>query len=89
MKIFVDSQAGSIKYVGKTKFAKKNVWLGLELDKPTGKNDGSVKGVRYFNTKPSHGLFVGVDEFVLIDKVQANKLMAGNQALLGKKFIYT
>lgn len=34
-------------------------WLGIEfLDDPHGKNDGSVKGQRYFQTKPKHGSFV-------------------------------
>jgi len=34
-----------------------SMWLGIELDQPVGKNDGSVAGVRYFDCKPSHGVF--------------------------------
>ena len=34
-----------------------SVWLGIELDQPVGKNDGSVSGIRYFDCKPSHGVF--------------------------------
>lgn len=30
----------------------------MELSEPTGKNDGSVKGVRYFSCKANHGIFV-------------------------------
>merc|ERR550517_811681 len=34
-------------------------WAGIEfMDEPLGKNDGSVKGQRYFHTKPNHGSFV-------------------------------
>ena len=38
-------------------FVLNSVWLGIELDQPVGKNDGSVSGIRYFDCKPSHGVF--------------------------------
>merc|ERR1719145_184047 len=44
-------------FVGKTGFADGD-WVGVELSLPEGKNDGSVKGTRYFRCRPGHGLFV-------------------------------
>ncbi|CAI8007935.1 CAP-Gly domain-containing linker protein 4 [Geodia barretti] len=58
MSVFVTgADFGVVRFIGATQFAK-GVWLGIELRKPNGKNDGSVKGHRYFRCKPSHGLFV-------------------------------
>ncbi|XP_053866002.1 CAP-Gly domain-containing linker protein 3 [Malaclemys terrapin pileata] len=47
---------GIIRFYGKTDFAP-GYWFGIELDKPTGKHDGSVFGVRYFSCSPKHGVF--------------------------------
>lgn len=48
---------GTVKYVGKTVFAAGD-WIGVELDRPLGKNSGSVLGANYFVCAPNHGLFV-------------------------------
>ena len=49
--------SGVIAYVGATEFAP-GTWVGLELDTSQGKNDGTVKGVKYFECPPKKGIFV-------------------------------
>jgi len=48
---------GIVRYVGETEF-KSGIWVGIELERQQGKNDGSVNNVRYFECRPDFGLFV-------------------------------
>jgi hypothetical protein len=52
-----DQRYGYIRFRGKTRF-QTGEWVGVELDDDSGKNDGSVNGVRYFECEMGHGMFV-------------------------------
>ncbi|NXS52906.1 CLIP4 protein, partial [Brachypteracias leptosomus] len=54
--LVVGQRTGTVRFCGTTKFAP-GFWCGIELDKPHGKNDGSVGGVQYFSCLPRHGIF--------------------------------
>ncbi|XP_050681890.1 kinesin-like protein KIF13B [Leptidea sinapis] len=61
VQIRLSSNTGVIAYIGPTHFAP-GTWLGVELDAPTGKNDGSVGGTKYFECKRRHGIFVRAEK---------------------------
>ncbi|NXG19927.1 CLIP4 protein, partial [Grallaria varia] len=54
--LVVGQRTGTVRFCGTTKFAP-GLWCGIELDKPHGKNDGSVGGVQYFSCLPRYGIF--------------------------------
>jgi len=43
------------------------VWVGVELDEPTGKGDGSVDGKRYFECLAKHAVFVRTEKITVGD----------------------
>merc|ERR1719376_827686 len=50
------TRVGILRHLGRTEFAD-GMWAGVQLDEPTGKNDGSVAGKRYFTCPSLYGLF--------------------------------
>ncbi|XP_056669198.1 CAP-Gly domain-containing linker protein 4 isoform X2 [Monodelphis domestica] len=54
--LVVGQRTGTVRFLGTTNFAP-GVWCGIELEKPYGKNDGSVGGVQYFTCQPRYGIF--------------------------------
>lgn len=68
-------RTGIVKYVGSIHVAE-GAWLGIDLQEPTGKNDGSVRGERYFECPPQHGLFVKETDILQILSQPAPKAAA-------------
>lgn len=57
-----DSRRGTIMYIGDVKEIPGGLgaWIGVQLDEPVGKNDGSINGNRYWGQESAlkHGVFV-------------------------------
>lgn len=57
-----DTRRGIVKYVGDAKEIPNGIgtWIGVHLDEPVGKNDGSIAGTRYWGgpSELKHGVFV-------------------------------
>lgn len=47
---------GKVAYVGMTEFSS-GKWVGVILDEPRGKNNGTVQGKTYFTCPDNHGTF--------------------------------
>lgn len=61
----VADKEGVLRFVGNVHF-NQGVWCGVELPNATGKNDGCVRGVRYFACPDSHGLMAPLSKVLLI-----------------------
>ncbi|KZS11166.1 putative Dynactin subunit 1 [Daphnia magna] len=57
---------GTVAYVGTTLFSP-GKWIGVILDEPKGKNNGTVMGKTYFSCKESHGMFVRQNSCIVLD----------------------
>lgn len=60
----IQNKPGYVRFIGPTKFAH-GTWIGVELEQAFGKNDGSLKGIRYFRCEENKGTFVRMDKLTL------------------------
>ena len=49
---------GEICFVGKISDIGNGYYVGIKLDEPVGKGNGTVKGVKYFQAEDKYGAFV-------------------------------
>jgi dynactin complex subunit len=56
-KVSFKNLPGVVRFIGETRFAD-GVWVGVELNTPSGKNNGVVDGVKYFECQDNHGIFI-------------------------------
>eukprot|EP01084_Bolivina_argentea_P314330 544445_1 len=59
---------GIIRYIGNAKFKPDTIWYGIQLETPNGKNNGSVKGIKYFTCEDKYGIFVKAEFIQTIEK---------------------
>eukprot|EP01015_Nassula_variabilis_P013166 TRINITY_DN2085_c0_g1_i5.p1 TRINITY_DN2085_c0_g1~~TRINITY_DN2085_c0_g1_i5.p1 ORF type:complete len:233 (-),score=57.07 TRINITY_DN2085_c0_g1_i5:100-798(-) len=61
------SHRGEVMFVGLIPEINKGYFVGVRLDEPYGKNDGSVKGIKYFDCNEKYGLFLRPDKIEVGD----------------------
>ena len=69
----VTAGRGIVRFSGTTDFAP-GKWVGIELDGPTGKNDGSINGFSYFSCRMLHGVFVRPSQVKIISLPQRQRV---------------
>ncbi|VDO62160.1 unnamed protein product [Schistosoma curassoni] len=55
----VSGRIGKLRYCGSVSFGS-GIWVGVELDEPVGRNNGSVAGIQYFSCPNQHGIFAPI-----------------------------
>ncbi|GAB5367134.1 hypothetical protein AAMO2058_001203400 [Amorphochlora amoebiformis] len=77
---------GEVKYVGEVE-GHPGVWVGISLDEPVGRNDGSAKGKVYFKTAPKHGIFAKPENVQIGDfPVEKNNTSPRSRRRIADKF---
>uniref|UniRef100_A0A7S2W2E0 CAP-Gly domain-containing protein n=1 Tax=Mucochytrium quahogii TaxID=96639 RepID=A0A7S2W2E0_9STRA len=75
-------ETGYVAYIGRLQ-GKSGEFIGVSLDRPVGKNDGSVNGKRYFDCGPNRGTFVR-EENVHVISSNASRGSGKGEQVLGK-----
>jgi len=65
--VTVGGKRGAVQYVGKIPSIAPGWWIGVLYDEPVGKNDGTVKGQRFFECPPKYGGFLRPDKLQVGD----------------------
>lgn len=62
-----DGRLGTVRYVG-TPSNQTQVWIGISLSEPSGRHNGTERGIKYWTDKSKHGIFVKPTQIVKIHK---------------------
>uniref|UniRef100_A0A914Q7K4 CAP-Gly domain-containing protein n=1 Tax=Panagrolaimus davidi TaxID=227884 RepID=A0A914Q7K4_9BILA len=62
---------GTVRYLGPIEAANDatKIFVGLELDEPNGKNNGTTQGKKYFECAENYGIFVPVETLTILPKM--------------------
>lgn len=65
---------GTVAFAGTTKFST-GKWIGVVLDEPKGKNNGTVQGKSYFSCPDNHGIFVRQSQLSVLEESSTGSSM--------------
>ena len=68
---------GQVAFYGATEFSR-GIWVGVVLEMPEGKNNGSVNGVQYFVCAPNHGIFTRPQKLRLLQRDTSPRQQQGS-----------
>jgi dynactin 1 len=72
-----DGRLATVRYIGETHFQTGD-WVGVELEDNNGKNDGSVRGERYFDCEMGRGMFVRPTTITIVEQAPPPKPAAAS-----------
>lgn len=78
-RVLGSGKKGVVVFIGDTSFSA-GEWIGIKLDNPDGKNDGSVAGVKYFECPMDHGLFVKRAQCKLLESEEVKESGSSNDS---------
>jgi tubulin-folding cofactor B len=78
--VTVGGKRGLVQYVGKIPQIAPGWWVGVQYDEPVGKNDGTVKGRKYFDCPPKYGGFLRPDKLSVGDYPELDDLFTDDEA---------
>ena len=77
-------QTGTVKFIGPTDFAS-GIWIGVELDEKTGKNDGTINNKFYFECRKGRGLFVRQSQCRVISRKLSASSSPSSSPVVGRR----
>ena len=65
--VTLGGKRGTVRFVGRIPAIAPGFWVGVQYDEPVGKNDGTMKGDRFFECAPKYGGFLRPDKLEVGD----------------------